>query len=178
LPPIPHTEKVVTGLQPVSLAGLSLRVWPRTLTTQRSAHAHHLLVHARTPPQEEVALAAIVFNGTVWLFLLLTAFLDAPADLGNSLCTLRACVPATARPVAIVFIGTGWLFLMLPHATAFTIVFVKLVGTNPTNSSSQTQNFSSNHSQHSHITHNRITTDSTHSLSRSLRFPNLSHFLT
>jgi len=82
LPPIPHTEKVVTGLQyhsqnsrSVSGQGLSLHNDPlmRTPSSTRS--------------QEEVAFAAIVFNETVWLLLLLTAFLDAPADLGNSLCT-------------------------------------------------------------------------------------------
>jgi len=50
-----------------------------------------------------------------------------------------------------------------PHA--FTIVFVKLPCKNPPthDSSSQTQTPLLHHSQHSRITHNRITTDPTHS---------------
>ena len=69
---------------------------------------------------------------------------------------------------------TGMFF---PHATAFTIVFVKLLLIQPTHHLKLKTSFLHHYSQHSHITHNRITTDTTHSLSRSLRFPILPHFL-
>jgi len=87
----------------VSLTELSLRIWPRTLTTQRSAHTttYTLLVHTRTPPQEEVAFAAIVFNGTVWLFLLLTTFLSTLQQTWatpSALCELACLQPRVQSP--------------------------------------------------------------------------------